>query len=412
MSRPEPIPPRPAWSRGLRLCGVTGTNGKTSTTFYLSAMLGTPAAPCGYTTTLGTYLGAQRLDLPHSYGGMLDGMRACLARGGRHVVLEITSETLARGFAQLWPCDVGVFTNLSHDHLDAHGSFEHYFASKAQLFHTLPSGGHAVINGNDEVAPVLAEVLPPEAKLVSYGMRSRALELPLDVVGHEPTIDWDGTSFDVALPAGERLRLTVPTIGDVFAENALAALTAALASGVEPAIAAERLKKCPPIPGRFECVVETPRVVVDYAHSPDALQRTLETARKLCSGSLVVVFGAGGGRDRLKRPLMGRAAELADRIFVTTDNPRREDPARIAGEIVDGIEARDKVRLILDRQEAIDQAIAEAAEGDVVVIAGKGHETGQIIGDTVTPFSDRDEARRAASNHTRPLDPSRGSGAA
>ena len=359
-------------------------------------MLGTPAAPCSYTTTLGTYLGAQRLDLPHSYGGMLDGMRACLAAGGRHAVLEITSETLARGFCQLWPCDVGVFTNLTHDHLDAHGSFEHYFASKAQLFHSLPSGAHAVINGNDEVAPLLAEVLPPGVKLVSYGMRTRTPELPLDVIGGEPSIDWSGTSLEVRLGAGESLTLKVPTVGDVFAENALAALVAAIASGVEPAVAAERLTRCPVIPGRFECVVETPRVVVDYAHSPDALCRTLETARKLCSGSLSVVFGAGGGRDRLKRPLMGRAAELADRILVTTDNPRREDPVRIADEVVLGIEARDKVRIIHDRRQAIESAIREAAEGDVVVIAGKGHETGQIIGDTVTPFSDRDEARRAA----------------
>ncbi|HEU5074708.1 MAG TPA: Mur ligase family protein, partial [Polyangiaceae bacterium] len=266
---------------------MTGTNGKTSTTFYLAAMLGTSAAPCAYTTTLGTYLGAERLEVPHSYGGMFDGMRACLARGGRHVVLEVTSETLARGFAHKWPCDVGVFTNLSHDHLDAHGSVEHYFASKAQLFHTLPPGSHAVINGNDEAASLLVEVLPRGIELVSYGMRSRAAELPLDVIGHEPSIDWTGTSLEVSLN-GQRARLVVPTIGDVFAENALAALAAAVASGVEPALAAERLKRCPAIPGRFECVVETPRVVVDYAHSPDALARTLATARQLCTGSLAV----------------------------------------------------------------------------------------------------------------------------
>jgi len=360
-------------------------------------MLGTPDAPCAYTTTLGTYIGARRLDVPHSYGGMLDGMRACLAGGGRHVVLEITSETLARGFCQLWPCDVGVFTNLTHDHLDAHGSFEHYFASKAQLFHTLRSGAHAVINGNDEVASLLAEVLPSGVTRVSYGMSSRAAELPLDVTGHTPTIDWDGTTFEVTWQGGESLTLRVPTVGDVFAENALAALIAAVASGVEPATAAERLKSCPPIPGRFECVVDSPRVVVDYAHSPDALSRTLETARKLCRGSLAVVFGAGGGRDRLKRPLMGAAAELADRIVVTTDNPRRENPADIANEIVEGITARDKVRVVPDRRQAIECAIREAAEADVVVIAGKGHETGQIIGDKVLPFSDRDEARRAGS---------------
>lgn len=363
-------------------------------------MLGTPDAPCAYTTTLGTYIGARRLDVPHSYGGMLDGMRACLAGGGRHVVLEITSETLARGFSRLWPCDVGVFTNLSHDHLDAHGSFEHYFASKAQLFHNLPSGAHAVINGSDEVAPLLAEVMPPGATLVSYGMRSRAAELPLDVTGDVPTIDWGGTSFEVTWNTGESLTLKVPTVGDVFAENALAALVAAVAAGVEPAVAAERLKSCPPIPGRFECVVERPRVVVDYAHSPDALSRTLETARKLCRGSLAVVFGAGGGRDRLKRPLMGAAAELADRILVTTDNPRREDPADIANQIVEGITARDKVRIVIDRRQAIAAAIREAGEADVVVIAGKGHETGQIIGDKVTPFSDREEARRSAAERT------------
>jgi UDP-N-acetylmuramoyl-L-alanyl-D-glutamate--2,6-diaminopimelate ligase len=360
-------------------------------------MLGAPEAPCASTTTLGTYLGPKRLDVPQSYGGMFEGMRACLANHGRHVVLEITSETLARGFAQLWPCDVGVFTNLSHDHLDAHGSVEHYFASKAQLFHTLGAGARAVINGNDEVAPLLAEVLSPGVELVTYGMASRTPELPLDLVGQTPIVDWNGTHFSVDLGArGGAVRLSVPTVGDVFAENALGALAAAINWGVDPLLAAERLQRCPSIPGRFECVVEAPRVVVDYAHSPDALERTLRTARKLCPGSLHLVFGAGGGRDRFKRPLMGQAAGLADRIFLTSDNPRREDPARIASEILEGVEDASKVRTLLDRRQAIECAIRGAAPDDVVVIAGKGHETGQIIGDTRTPFSDREEALRVA----------------
>ncbi len=365
MTERDPIMRPPAWAKQLSLSGVTGTNGKTSTTLFLSAMLSGPASPCMCMTTLGSYLGAERLPVPQSFQGMLQGMRACLDAGGRHAALEVTSETLARGFASIWHLSLGVFTNLSHDHLDAHGSAEHYFASKAQLFHALVPGDAAVINGNDEVAPLLDEVISAGVHRVVYGMSNRAPELALDLTGRDPVVSWEGTRLSVELGSEHgfrKLELMVPCIGDVFAENALAALAAAMVRGVPPEVAAERVSRSPPIPGRFECVVEAPRVVVDFAHSPDALERTLKTARTLCTGELSVVFGAGGGRDRLKRPLMGQAAMLADHLFITSDNPRHEDPGVIAEEIAEGCDRRDKVEITLDRGQAIEKAVLAARE--------------------------------------------------
>jgi UDP-N-acetylmuramoyl-L-alanyl-D-glutamate--2,6-diaminopimelate ligase len=294
-----------------------------------------------------------------------------------------------------------VFTNLTHDHLDAHGSPEHYLASKAQLFVNLPAGGAAVLNGADPASELIAEVMPEGVRVVRFAVPSRGepQQVP-DLQVTATTPDWEGTT--IALDARGALAgvpgaLRIRAIGDVYVENAVAALAAAVLSGVPPEDAARALRDAPVPAGRFQVIGDAsgPRVVVDYAHTPDALARTLAIARRLCRRTLVVVFGAGGDRDRDKRAPMGAAASCADRVVLTSDNPRSEDPARIAAAIRAGIESRVQVEVQLDRRAAIRQAIVAAGQGDVVVLAGKGHEATQTAGGRTVPFDDAEEARAA-----------------
>jgi UDP-N-acetylmuramoyl-L-alanyl-D-glutamate--2,6-diaminopimelate ligase len=402
------IPAPPAWSRGLFTIGVTGTNGKTSTTRWTAACLARVSRPVAQTTTLGSLLDDEPFPCTRDLDGFLSTMRAGLDRGGRFAAIELTSEALARGFARAWPCAVGVFTNLTHDHLDSHGSPEHYLASKAQLFVNLPPGGAAVLNAADEASELLADVMPAGVRIVRYAVPSRGEargEIDLRAVAVEVT--WSGTRVTLegrGALAHAPAAISTRAIGDIYAENAVAALAAALVAGVPPDEAARALAEAPVARGRFEPIVEAganegrgPRVVVDYAHTPDALARTLAIARGLCRGAVTVVFGAGGDRDRDKRAPMGSAASRADRIVLTSDNPRSEDPAAIAAAIRAGIDERATGGVVveLDRRDAIRVAILEAGEDDVVVVAGKGHETEQIVGARALPFDDAAEARAA-----------------
>ncbi len=385
------LPPPPPWHGELTTVGVTGTNGKTSTTLALGAVLGTLRTPVAQVTTVGSFLDGERFAASFDYHGFLATLAAARARGGQYAAIELTSESLALGFAKAWPCRVGVFTNLTRDHLDAHGSAEHYLASKAQLFMHLLEGGIAVLNAADPASELLAEVVPAHARIVRYAVPSRG---PVDAAEHrarDVEVTWRGTRLRLD---GDPVELTIAAIGDVFAENALAAFVAAVALGAEPAAAAAALAAVPPPPGRFEVVATDPHVVVDYAHTPDALRRTLETARRLTRGALTVVFGAGGERDQKKRPLMGEAAMAADRVVLTSDNPRSEDPAEIVRQIRAGITNGDVV-VELEREAAIREAVSAASPHDVVVIAGKGHETTQLQGGVERRFSDAEIARAA-----------------
>lgn len=414
-----PFPPAPPWAERLLTVGVTGTNGKTSTTTWVAAALGAMARPVARVTTLGSFLDGEGLDVEASYDGFLETMRLASARGARCAAIELTSEALALGFAGAWPCQVGVFTNLSHDHLDAHGSPEHYLASKAQLFVRLPPGGAAVLNGRDPASRLLEEILPTGVRVISYGLLEGPGARPrreseagaqdskngehFDLLGHDAEVTWEGTR--VSLEAKGEIRpvpgeLRLRAIGVIYAENAIAALAAAIAAGAPAEAAARAIEATPPPPGRFEVVSAEPHVVVDFAHTPDALARTLETARSLCRGALVVVFGAGGNRDRAKRVPMGAAAAIADRVVLTSDNPRDEDPAAIAEAIREGLSGHRHVDVELDRAAAIAGAIEGAAPGDVVVIAGKGHERDQTVGGARRPFSDVDIARAAAAKRS------------
>ncbi len=390
MMRAPPAPP--AWAASLLSVGVTGTNGKTSTTGFIAGLLGLLARPVASVTTLGCFLDEERLDVPGHYSGFLQTLERCRDSGGRYAALELTSEALALGFAKAWPCRIGVFTNLTHDHSDAHGSVEHYLAAKAQLFMALPEGGTAVLNACDEASRLLCDVLGPGVDVLRYGVASRGTAwVPPDLVAEEVELNWSGTRAKLARSArfpGLPERLELQAVGDIFVENALAALGAALVALVPADQAVARLATLAPPPGRFQLVRKRPYVVVDYAHTPDALARTLATARALCEGELTLVFGAGGDRDRAKRPLLGAAARAADHIVLTSDNPRSEDPRAIMDAVEAGIGPHPHLVREPARASAIRLAIGRAGPDDVVLIAGKGHELEQLVGGAVLPFSD------------------------
>ncbi len=394
------VPEPPAWAAELVSVGVTGTNGKTSTTTWLAYALAASPIDCIRVTTLGVFIGDAPQTLENSYAGVIDALRRAKEAGARYVAMELTSEALAKGYAKAWPCQVGVFTNLTHDHLNTHGSFEHYLASKAQLFVALPPNGTAVLNAACESYPLLRLVIPAGVRVWSYAVPERG---PLQEPNEEPflqvlstQIDWDGTSvrYRCADPRFPGL-LRVPGYGAVFAENGVAALLGAVAAGIDPVLASERIERAPLPTGRFERIASDPDVVIDYAHTPDALLRTLATARRLTRGRVVLVFGAGGDRDNTKRPLLGAAARAADVVVLTSDNPRSEPSHAIAADLRAGIGEHPALHVELDRKAAIERAFSLAAPEDLLLIAGKGHETTQIQNGSVVHFSDHDVARAA-----------------
>lgn len=392
------FPPPPSWSQNFFSAGVTGTNGKTTTTTYLAQILEALHKPVLRVTTLGFYLGTEKIDVPTDYGGFIEAHQRALAARAQRSVLECTSEALGAGFAKAWPISMGIFTNLTRDHLDSHLSAEHYLASKAQLFLHLPANGVAVLNAYDSASALLAEIVPRGVRIVTYGISSRSAVpvLPVDVAPTAVRVSWQGTDMIVSAgKTGESRIVHLAAIGEIYAENALAAWTAARQLGVSDDVAIQALEQTPPVPGRFEVIGRGPRGIVDYGHSPDALERTLHTARKLCKGKLTVVFGAGGGRDRGKRAGMGQAARIADEIILTSDNPRGEDPQTIVEEIRHGIGAHPGLSVILDRAQAIVRAFHHADVDDVVVVAGRGPETEQVLKGRVVRLEDAAVVREA-----------------
>jgi len=390
-----------------RSVGVTGTNGKTTTATWIAAALAASQPPVFLATTLGYFVGDAQLTprVDDGYVGFLDAATEASAKGARLAAVELTSQALWSGVARAWPCEVGVFTNLSYDHLDAHGDAEHYLASKAQLFLALPPGGCAVLNGCDEAFELLREIVPAHARVLTYGHPRRgSVRADLDLRVTHTRVAWSGTTLTLAgrvVGETERGSLHVRAIGDVFAENAAAALLGACAMGVPFEVAAAAMADAPAPPGRFEVVATSPHVVVDYAHTPDALARMCTTAGRLAKqgrGTLTVVFGAGGNRDPGKRAPMGRAARSADRVIVTTDNPRDEDPAAIAQAVVGGLSRHAGLDIELDRRRAITRAVHDAGPRDVILVCGKGHETEQIARGATTCFSDREVALEAVAS--------------
>lgn len=372
----------------LRIVGVTGTNGKTTTTHLVGAILRAAGAEH---RQLGTLSGARTTPEAPDLQRLL---ATFVAEGVDTVVMEVSSHALALHRVVGTRFDVGVFTNLGHDHLDLHGTVEAYFRAKAELF-TAALSDVGVVNVDDPHGRLLLD--SSEIEMVGFGIDD-AVDLRVGIEGLSFT--WRGVAVEV--PLGGRFN----------ASNALAALSATAELGIEPRVAAAGLAAMDPVPGRFEAVTDPGApfaVIVDYAHTPDGLAELLDAVRADAgAGRVICVFGCGGDRDREKRPLMGAtAAEHADLVVVTSDNPRHEDLQAIIDEAVAGIDRRyrDGLTIEVDRRQGIRAALDMADAGDVVVIAGKGHEATQTIGDTDHPFDDRAVARELLAAMTNRPDP-------
>jgi UDP-N-acetylmuramoyl-L-alanyl-D-glutamate--2,6-diaminopimelate ligase len=375
-------------SRDLMVVGVTGTNGKTTTVHFVAAALEASGVPCGIIGTLGARWGNRAWDLGHTtppahvLQRILAEMRDA---GARAVAMEVSSHALALDRVADVHFAVGAFTNLTRDHLDFHGTFEAYAAAKRRLFDLSRA---AVLNADDPYGAAWADHLRGRISVVTY-----ALDAAADLRPSSVGVTADGTCFVLAEGA-----VTVRLPGRFNVLNALAALGVARALGVDQTAAARGIASVERVPGRMERLSAAGiRIVVDYAHTPDALERVLQALREETHGALAVVFGCGGDRDRGKRPQMGRvAARLADRVYLTSDNPRSEDPQAILAEIVAGMESAPHA-VEPDRAQAIARAVTEAERGDTVLIAGKGHERMQIVGSQAVPFDDVEVARAALS---------------
>ena len=370
----------------LVLLAVTGTNGKTTTAHLLRHLFG-DRAPAGSIGTLGAIDG--RGDLLPTGGslttpGPVELYRAlALLRhaGVQTVAMEASSHSLDQDRIAGLAFRAAVFTNLTRDHLDYHGDEAHYLAAKLKLDRYLAPGGFQIVNADD---PAWA-ALPARPERLSFGLRA-----PADVRAEDVEGDRLGMRFRL-VARGTSAPVTLPLLGTFNVENALGAAATAIALGREPEWVARRLAAAPQVPGRMERLTETPCVVLrDYAHTPDALQRALAALRPLTKGRLVVVFGAGGDRDKGKRPLMGAiAARDADLSVVTSDNPRTEDPDRIMHDIEAGMAGKPHLRIV-DRKAAVLRALAIAKPDDVVLLAGKGHETYQVVGEEHVPMDERE----------------------
>jgi UDP-N-acetylmuramoyl-L-alanyl-D-glutamate--2,6-diaminopimelate ligase len=389
-------------ARELKLVGVTGTNGKTTTTHLIEfLLLRLQQRPALFGTLYTRWNGFQQtathttpfaVDLQHQF-------REAIAAGCDVGVMEVSSHALAQGRVLACPFPVAVFTNLTQDHLDYHRDMEDYFAAKALLFSPDYLGDRAIINLDDAYGQRLIQSVP-KAQVWSYSTQDATADLWTSDLEYGP----DGVKGILHTPKGER-PFQSPLVGQFNLSNLLAAVGAVLALGGDLAEIVAVLPQFVGVPGRMEQVALAPSpdfqtqdisVIVDYAHTPDSLENLLKAARPFIEGDMICVFGCGGDRDRTKRPLMGGiAARLADQAIVTSDNPRTEDPQRILDDVVEGIPPSGAALVIGDRAEAIRTAILRAKPGDGVLIAGKGHEDYQILGTEKIHFDDREQARHA-----------------
>jgi UDP-N-acetylmuramoyl-L-alanyl-D-glutamate--2,6-diaminopimelate ligase len=381
-------------SRSLRVCGVTGTNGKTTTTFLVDAILRRAGRRSAVAGTLGVLADGAPVEFRATTPTTPEAsdlqrlLRDLLEGGTQDVTMEVTSHALELHRVDGCRFVTAVFTNLTQDHLDLHGTLEAYRAAKARLFAMVEPDGVSIVNADDPHGEAMAQA--SRAPVWTYGIdrpaRIRAVDVSVTTRGARMTVVWPEGRLPVSLPLPGRFNIS----------NALAAFAVGLSRGVDIDTMRGVLEAAPRVPGRFEPVDEGQpfAVIVDYAHTPDSLEQVLRLSAEISSGRRIVVFGCGGDRDRTKRPIMGRiGTTLADYAIFTSDNPRSEDPEAILREIEAGAPDADNYVSEADRRRAIQRAIALARPGDVVVIAGKGHETYQIVGDQVIDFDDRAVAR-------------------
>jgi UDP-N-acetylmuramoyl-L-alanyl-D-glutamate--2,6-diaminopimelate ligase len=390
-------------ARKLKLAAVTGTNGKTTTTFLIKHICDTAGLRCGLIGTVRYEIGERILPAIRTTPESLD-LQELLAQiassGCKAAAMEVSSHALAQDRTRGIEWNVAVFTNLTQDHLDFHGTMENYFEAKAKLFTGLAAQKQkskpvAVVNINDRYGQQLFDRSHKTVAVVTYGMGLRA-----DFRASNYRAEFTGTSYQLTA-RGKNYLVRLPLIGRFNVTNSIAALAAADALGINLRSAVVSLAKAPQVPGRLELVPAKRQfqVFVDYAHTPDALGNVLKTLRELDPHRLIAVFGCGGDRDRQKRPLMAEMADhLADYSIITSDNPRKEDPSAIIAETEKGFRSN-RYEKIVDRTEAINRAVALARPRDIVLVAGKGHENYQEFADYTIPFDDIQVARRAIEDH-------------
>jgi UDP-N-acetylmuramoyl-L-alanyl-D-glutamate--2,6-diaminopimelate ligase len=383
----------------MQVVGITGTNGKTTTAYLVASIFDQAGLPCGVLGTVGYRIGREVRESTRTTPEAPDVqrlLREMRDRGCGACAMEVSSHALALRRVDDLTFAAAIFTNLTRDHLDFHADMEDYFQAKRRLFEMLPRQAPSAINADD---PRGASLLAAGGKPITYAIAKGA-----DVTAGPLSFSINGLTFEVRTPRGP-LAVRSSLVGRPNVYNILAAVAAGIGLDLPTDAIEKGIARLEGVPGRFQVVSRRPdevTVVVDYAHTDDALRNLLETARPLAKGRLITVFGCGGDRDRTKRPLMGAVAgRLSDVIVITSDNPRSEDPQRIIDEIRRGItpdtrrDSAQRIVTVVDRGEAIASAIQLARPGDLVLIAGKGHEQYQVVGDQVLPFDDVAVAREA-----------------
>jgi UDP-N-acetylmuramoyl-L-alanyl-D-glutamate--2,6-diaminopimelate ligase len=391
-------------SRGMFMIGVTGTDGKTSCAHFIAQTMNSEDRRCGVSGTLGNGLYGDLATASHTTPDALSMQQLLLSmqqKGARCVVSEVSSHAMDQGRVRGVNFDLAVLTNLSRDHLDYHGTVEAYAEAKRKLFYS-EGLRYAVINADDAFGSALLDAIPPGVAPVAYRLENEPFRTRCPaqwVIGRNLQSDMTGMSMDVVTPWGSG-ELRCGLLGRFNASNLLATLASVCVAGLPFEEAMRRLANIRTVPGRmerFDTGAGHPLTVVDYAHTPAALKAALKSLRAHCSGKLWCVFGAGGDRDRGKRPEMGAVAEChADQLVLTDDNPRTEDPQKIVDDVCSGIKQPARVHIEHDRAHAIAWAMRNAGADDIVLIAGKGHETVQQVGNRSLPFSDRERVQMLA----------------
>ncbi len=381
-------------SRKLRLIGVTGTNGKTTTTYLIKRILDTLHAPCGLLGTIVYQIGSREIPSSNTTPGPLELQRyfaQMVGEGIEWCTMEISSHALDQRRIEGLELQAAILTNLGSDHLDYHKTREAYGAAKRRIFDALRPDGLALVNGDDDFGRLAADTLP-RGTAVTFG-----LERPARVAVRDIRCTWQGSEAALDTPWGT-LTVRTPLLGRHNLYNVAAAAAATLGLGVETSVVRQGLAALDQVPGRLEPVPNDFgfRVLIDYAHTADALRLVLSAVRELTPGRLLIVFGCGGDRDQSKRPVMGRlASQLADYVVLTSDNPRHEDPMDIIRQIASGfVPSFQHFQVQADREQAIVTALALARPEDTVLLAGKGHEAYQIFQNVSIPFVDRDVVER------------------
>ncbi len=386
-------------SKGINLIGITGTNGKTTVTHLIQKIFEENSQKCALIGTLGYKLSSkgEYRDAKHTTPQAPE-LQATLrmikdVEKIDNVVMEVSSHALEQNRVGGCRFNGAVFTNLTQDHLDYHITMDNYFKAKALLFEHLKEGSFAVVNADDEYGDRFISVVPKDVNVYTYGVRQQS-----DVMAKNINFSLNGAEF-ILIENGKEHKVNLHMNGMFSVYNVLAAVAAALAAGIDIQTALKALQNVKGVAGRFEVVAKKPLVIVDYAHTPDGLENVLKSAREITpeDGKLICLFGCGGDRDATKRPKMGAIAEkLADKIVITSDNPRTEDPQTIITDIIAGLKSVNTESVIVepDRGTAIGLLKTIANNNDVVVIAGKGHEDYQILKDKTIHFDDREEARK------------------